>query len=88
MNAQGHTIVLVTHDMRLVAGHARRTVVLHQGRLLADGDTPAVFQRDEVLARAHIEPPQIAQLARRLMPRETPAGALTVEAFYAAYQAL
>lgn len=88
MNAQGHTIVLVTHDMRLVAGYARRTIVLHEGHLLADGDTPAVFQRDEVLAQARIEPPQIAQLARRLALREMPAGALTVEAFYAAYQAL
>ncbi len=84
MNAQGHTIVLITHDMRLVAEHARRTIVLHEGHLLADSDTAAVFRRDEVLAQARIEPPQIGQLARRLASWgvEAPADALTVEAFY------
>lgn len=89
MNAEGHTIVLITHDMRIAAEHARRTVILDQGRLLADGDTQEVFRRADELARARIEPPQIAQLARRLVSSgvEMPAGVLTVEAFYEAYTA-
>jgi cobalt transport protein ATP-binding subunit len=87
MNAEGHTIVLITHDMRVVAEHARRTVILHEGHLLADGDTQAVFQSADALARAHIEPPQIVQLARRLRPWGIPAGVLTVEAFCEAYTA-
>ncbi len=84
MNAKGHTIILVTHDMRLVAGHAHRTVVLHEGRLIASGDTQSVFQRAEWLASARIEPPQIAQLARQLVSlgAEVLRGMLTVEAFY------
>lgn len=87
MNAQGHTIILVTHDMRVVAEYARRMVILHEGHLLADGDTSDVFQRTDVLARAHIKPPQISQLARRLAPWGMSPDVLTVEAFYDAYQA-
>lgn len=87
MNAKGHTILLVTHDMRVVAEHARRTVIIHEGRILADGDTRAVFKRTDRLAHARIEPPQIAQLAQRLAPWGIPADVLTVEAFYDAYEA-
>jgi len=87
MNAEGHTILLVTHDMRIVAEHARRTVILHEGHLLADGDTQAVFERTDWPARARIEPPQIVQLARHLAPWGMPTNVLTVEAFCDAYEA-
>jgi len=85
MNAEGHTIVLIMHDMRVVAEHARRTVVLHEGRLLADGDTPSVFRHVDRLVQARIELPQIAQLAQRLSPWGMPSEMLTVETFYDAY---
>jgi cobalt transport protein ATP-binding subunit len=89
MNAEGHTILLVTHDMRIVAEHARRTMVLHEGKVLADGNTRVVFKRTDWLIRAHIEPPQIVQLARQLALSGvgTPTGVLTVEAFCHAYEA-
>jgi energy-coupling factor transport system ATP-binding protein len=86
MNAKGHTILLVTHDMRIVAEHARRTVILHEGRLLADGDTQSVFKRTNWPDSARIAPPQIAQLAQQLAPQGMPTGMLTVEAFYDAYE--
>ncbi len=38
LNAQGHTIILVTHDMD-VAGHARRIVELKDGEIIADRRT-------------------------------------------------
>ena len=89
MNAEGHTILLVTHDMRIVAKHARRTVVLHEGKVLADGNTRAVFKRTDWLTRARIEPPQIVQLARQLALSGVgmPTDVLTVEAFCDAYGA-
>jgi cobalt transport protein ATP-binding subunit len=87
MNVEGHTILLVTHDMRIVAEHARRTVILHEGHLLANGDTQVVFKRTDWPTRAHIEPPQIVQLAQRLAPWGMPTGVLTVEAFCNAYEA-
>jgi cobalt transport protein ATP-binding subunit len=88
MNAQGHTILLVTHDMRTVAQYARRVIVLHQGRLLLDGDPRTVFGDAEKLAQAGIEPPQITQLAQRLAPWGVPRDLLTVLDFCEVYESL
>ncbi|WP_345801156.1 energy-coupling factor transporter ATPase [Microbacterium sp. AZCO] len=50
LNADGTTIIVVTHDMQLVTEHADRTVVLAEGRVLAEGATAEVFA-DEALLR-------------------------------------
>jgi len=51
-----------------VARHARRLVVLGNGRVLAD-DVPArVFARGDVLESANLIPPPAAELHRRLAP--------------------
>ncbi|UGY91141.1 ABC transporter ATP-binding protein [Streptomyces gobiensis] len=40
--AQGHAIVLATHDVELAAELAHRVVILAQGEIVADGPTPDV----------------------------------------------
>lgn len=40
LNAEGHTIILVTHDMT-VAGHARRIIEISDGEILSDRRTEA-----------------------------------------------
>jgi len=79
LHAQGCTVLVVTHDVALVAEYAARTIVLGQGEILLDDATAAVFSQPEVLRRTHVTPPQITQLAQTL-PRELglPANALTV----------
>jgi energy-coupling factor transport system ATP-binding protein len=37
LNREGHTIIVITHSLPLVARHARRVVVLDRGRVAADG---------------------------------------------------
>jgi len=37
LNAQGTTILLITHDYKLVHRYAHRLVLLHEGRIVADG---------------------------------------------------
>lgn len=83
LNRNGHTIIFVTHDMELVAGYAKRVVVLSQGGVLLDDTTRNVFYQPEVLLRTHLFPPQIAQLVQRLAKhRPLTQKALTVpEAF-------
>jgi energy-coupling factor transport system ATP-binding protein len=68
LHVAGHTIVVISHDMRLVAEHAPRTVVLHRGRILIDAATSAVFDQVDVLRTTQISPPQITQLSHRLAP--------------------
>lgn len=62
----GHTLLLITHDMRLVADWTKRTVVLNRGEILYDGDTPGVFRDPALLRQAHLVEPPIAQIARQV----------------------
>lgn len=69
LHAAGHTLIVISHDMRLVAENARRTLVLHQGLLLLDGPTAEVFDQVEILRRTEISPTQITQLSQGLSSR-------------------
>lgn len=57
LHQQGHTILMITHDMRLVAEHAERVIVMSRGRVAADGTPREVFAQAEVMAAAHVQPP-------------------------------
>ena len=87
LNALGHTVVLVTHDMRLVAEHARRAVVLVAGHLLFDGDTRELFRQREVLAQAQLALPPVTRLANRLSAEGLPPDVLTCAEFADAWLA-
>lgn len=60
----GHIIVIITHDMTIVGLYAKRTIVMAQGEIIADGATREVFSHPEILERAFVEPPQITRLAQ------------------------
>ena len=66
VNARGKTVVVITHDMELVAEYASRVAVLSEGRLLAVGPPRAVLADEELMSRAGLEPPQIVELSLRL----------------------
>ena len=85
LHGEGHTIILVTHDMRLVAEYAGRVVVMHDGRILAEGSPREAFQRVHELAQAQIHPPQVMQLGQRLAAWGLPPDLLSVDEFAAAY---
>lgn len=86
-NEAGRTIIIITHDMQIVAEFARRTVVMAQARILADGPTRQVLTDQPTLAEAFIKAPQITRLAQRLNGRlGMPADVLTVNEFVEALQ--
>ena len=85
MHRHGHTIIVVTHDMKLVAGFSQKSLVLRDGQVLVYDDTRNVFKRSEVLRDTQIEPPQITALAKRMVPYGMPDDVLSVGEFYAAY---
>ena len=58
----GKTVILITHDMELVAEYAERVVVMKQGRILLDGPTANVFSSTEELNEAGIIPPLLSRL--------------------------
>ena len=72
LNAAGTTIVMVTHDMDVVAHHARRVIVMDGGRVAADGPTADVLARTDVLASAAVATTQPVELSRLLWPQARP----------------
>jgi energy-coupling factor transporter ATP-binding protein EcfA2 len=66
LNRQGTTILLITHDMKIVAERALRCIVLVDGQVHFDGTPRALFARPDILAQASLAAPPVAQLAERL----------------------
>jgi len=66
LQAEGRTLVIISHDMDFSVDHCRRFVVLDEGHILLDGPPEQVFARPELLTKAAVEPPQLARLASRL----------------------
>ena len=63
LNKQGKTIVLITHDMELVAEYAERVVLMKHGKILLDGTTENVFLSPVELDEAGLIPPLVSRLA-------------------------
>lgn len=79
MHEKGLTVLMITHDMELVARYADRLIVMGNGEILADGPTREVFQRTEVLNKAFLKPPQITQLALKFKDYGVPGGIVSVK---------
>ncbi|MCX7711482.1 MAG: energy-coupling factor ABC transporter ATP-binding protein [Clostridia bacterium] len=65
LNKRGKTVIIVTHDMELVAQYAKRVIVLQKGSVLEDGPTEMVLGREESLALSNLQPPQAYLLAKK-----------------------
>jgi energy-coupling factor transport system ATP-binding protein len=85
LHQAGHTILLITHDMRLVAEQAECVLLLHRGQLLAQGATRQIFARPGLLAQVSATPPPVTRLSQELRPWGMNGDSLTVEAFYREY---
>lgn len=62
LRAGGGTVVMITHDMRLVAEHADRLVVLATGRVVFDGLPGEFFIRAEEVEAAGLTVPALARV--------------------------
>ncbi|HRX59407.1 MAG TPA: ABC transporter ATP-binding protein [Eubacteriales bacterium] len=68
----GHTIMIITHNMRLVAEYAERAVVMCHGEIKLDGTPAEVFQHEDTLKESFVSPPQITQLWRAVEAQGAP----------------
>ncbi|WP_175986709.1 energy-coupling factor ABC transporter ATP-binding protein [Microbacterium tenebrionis] len=66
LRADGTTVLIVTHDLQLVADHATHTVILAEGRVHASGPTVELFATDGLFESAGLRLPA---LHRALNPR-------------------
>lgn len=84
----GHTIIIITHDMPIVAQYAKRVIVLGMGKILADGSPKEIFSQPEVLAQTYIEPPQITQLAQSVSSWGFKKDILSVEEMFQQFETI
>jgi energy-coupling factor transport system ATP-binding protein len=63
---EGKTIVMVSHDMEIVQDFSGRILVLTGGKLAADGPARTILTDRQLLEKASLLPPQIADTALRL----------------------
>ena len=66
LNAAGTTVIMVCHDMEVVADYATRVIAMTAGRVVADGPTFDVLRDRDVLTKTHLLPPQIVDVSMRL----------------------
>lgn len=62
LRAEGTTIVIVTHDLQLVAEHATHTVILKGGRVHAAGRTADLFADEQTFAAAGLRLPALQRV--------------------------
>src|SRR5258705_5564921 len=65
LHAGGRTVVIITHDMNIVAEFAERAIVIAGGRIVVDGTPAEVFSDDDALREADLRAPQAFQITRR-----------------------
>jgi energy-coupling factor transporter ATP-binding protein EcfA2 len=78
-NREGKTIILITHDMKLVAEHARRAVVMSSGRMLLDSDPSGAFSDLDLIRQSSLEPPAVTLLSHRLSEHGIPRDVISPE---------
>jgi len=73
----GRTILMITHDMDLIAHYAERLIVMWNSKIILDGPTDEVFAQREQLARTFLRPPVAAEVANRLRQFGFPQNVIT-----------
>src|SRR5699024_12607338 len=71
LKIQLKAVVIATHDMQLACEFANRIIVMHEGKIIHDGDRESVFQNYHLLAKAGLVPPLIFSLNKSLGWMET-----------------
>ena len=65
LNQRGHTIIVITHDMGIVANYATRCVLMRRGTIAADGPTREIFSDPALVRSAALALPALTRFAHR-----------------------
>ena len=60
------TIIIITHDMNVVANYSKRTIVLNQGNIVFDGTPKDLFNNKVCLKEYNLDLPYISKVAESL----------------------
>lgn len=62
IRSQGVTVMMITHDMRLVQEYAHRVIVMSEGEIIYSGDPAGLFNSHELLHAANLRPTLLQEL--------------------------
>ncbi len=62
----GKIVIVICHDLDFVAEQFSRVVLLNQGRIAVDGPPALVFENEQAMRQAGLEPPQLNRLSAEL----------------------
>lgn len=68
LNKKGTTVIMVCHDMEVVLDYATRILIMTNGKVIADNDAKTILKDRELLSKARLLQPQIAETASKLGP--------------------
>lgn len=88
LRQEGITVLMITHDMRLVDAHIDRAIVMANGQKIFDGPPDQLFQSPETLERASLRSTTLRRLVDGLRAQgmAVPDGLNTVDDFIGALQ--
>lgn len=69
LHAKGTTVVMVCHDMEVVADYAESLVVMTRGAMVAQGPTFEILRDESVLEQADLIAPQVVGISMELAKR-------------------
>lgn len=67
LNEKGTTIIMVCHDMEIVADYSQRVIVMSGGRVVDDGATFDILRQPNTIEAADLIPSQIIELSMQLV---------------------
>jgi energy-coupling factor transporter ATP-binding protein EcfA2 len=75
---RGRTIIIISHNMDLVAEYCERLIVMLNGQVLVAGPTREVFSQTQLIRQSSLEPPQVTQIGQALQNFGLPPDVLTL----------
>jgi energy-coupling factor transport system ATP-binding protein len=83
LQKSGTSVIMISHDMRLVAEYASKVLLLSYGTIEFMGNPKQLFEMPELLQKAALKEPPICAVVRNLRDTgyEFPAGIITTSDF-------
>jgi energy-coupling factor transport system ATP-binding protein len=66
LNLEGMTVLIVTHDMDIIAEHAKTLIVLENGKIKFNGVPKALFANEKKTVELGLELPEAVRISRDL----------------------
>lgn len=78
LNERGKTIIIISHNMDLIAEYCNYVYVMKDGSILLEGTPREVFSKPDILIETSIVPPQITRIFQSLSDLNLPNDVLTL----------